>query len=101
MEIVTANELLSGAVVYLGADDAWHAALAAARLFTPEEAEARDALIATAKANGRLVGIEIEKVAVTDGQIVPQRLRERIRANGPTAPYGPERQDLGEPHVSL
>ena len=101
MEIITANELLSGAVVYLGNDGAWHAELDTARLFGRDETEARDATIAAAKASGRLVGIEIEKVAVEAGRVVPNRLRERIRANGPTAPYGPERQDLGEPHVSV
>lgn len=101
MEIVTANELLSGAVVYLGSDGAWHAGLDTARLFGPDEAEARDACIAAARQSGRLVGIEIEKVAVEAGRVVPNRLRERIRANGPTAPYGPERQDLGAKDVSL
>ena len=101
MEIITANELLSGAVVYLGSDGAWQVALERARLFGPDEAEARDAAIAAAKQTGRLVGIEIEKVAVEAGRVVPNRLRERIRANGPTAPYGPERQDLGASDVSL
>jgi len=101
LDIVTANELLSGAVVYLGRDGALHAGLAAARLFGPDKTAERDALIAKARASGRIVGIETEKVAVEAGGVLPQRLRERIRANGPTAPYGPERQDLGAPHVSL
>lgn len=101
MEIVTANELLSGAVVYLGPDRAWHADLKKARLFGADEAAERDDLIAAAKANGRFVGIEIEKVVVDGGRVVPNRLRERIRAEGPTAPYGPERQELGDDHVSL
>ena len=95
MDIVTANELLSGAVVYLGRDGAWHAELDMARLFAPDEAEARDAAVAAAKGNVRLVGIETEKVTVEVGQVVPNRLRERIRANGPTAPYGPERPGTG------
>ena len=101
MDVITANELLSGAVVYLGADGVWHADIAKARLFAADEAEARDAAVALAKMNMRLVGVETEKVAVSEGQIVPNRLRERIRAAGPTAPYGPERQDLGDDHVSL
>jgi hypothetical protein len=101
MDVVTANELLSGAVVYLGRDGAWQVDLARARLFAPDESEERDAAVVAAKANGRLVGVETEKVSVVDGQVVPKRLRERIRANGPTAPYGPERQDLGDSHVSL
>lgn len=101
MEIVTANELLSGAVVYLGADGAWYTGLEKARLFASDEAEARDAAVAQAKNSTRLVGIETERVTAQAGRVLPNRLRERIRAEGPTAPYGPERQDLGEPHVSL
>ncbi len=101
MEIVTANELLSGAVVYLGADGTWQAEIELAWLFAADQAEARDAAVAAAKKNTRLVGVETEKVAVENGAIVPNRLRERIRATGPTAPYGPERQDLGDPDVSL
>lgn len=101
MEIVTANELLSGAVVYASADDVWQQDIDKARVFTKDEDEARDAAVAKAKASGRLVGIEIEKVQVIDGRVVADRLRERIRAEGTTAPYGTERQDLGEPNVSL
>lgn len=104
MEILTANELVSGAVVYLDADGNWQQDIDKARLFGDGEAEAesRDAVIAAANATGRLVGIEVEKVEIVDGKVVAQRLRERIRATGPTAPYGPERQELGEDgHVSL
>jgi hypothetical protein len=40
-------------------------------------------------------------VALKDGRIVPDRIRERIRAEGPTAPVFP-RQHLGEDgHVSI
>ena len=100
MEILTANELVSGAVVYVDEQGHWQQDLNKARLF--DDAEVRDAVIAAAKATGRIVGIEIEKVDVVDGRVIPNRLRERIRAEGPTAPYGPERQELGEDgHVSL
>lgn len=101
MEIVTANELLSGAVIYLGKDGAWYSGLDQARLFGPDDVAERDALIEKARASGRIVGVEIEKVSTENGTVIPNRLRERIRANGPTAPYGPERQDLEEPNVSL
>lgn len=103
MDVVTANELLSGAVVYLTARGAWEMDIDKARLFGPEEAEERDALIAKAKRHGHLVGIEAEKVKLVDGRVVADRLRERIRAEGPTAPYGPERQTIEEAdeHVSL
>lgn len=102
MEILTANELISGAVVYLDDKGDWQQDIEKARRFAPGDAEARDDLIARATATGRIVSIEIEKFDLVDGKLVPQRLRERIRAEGPTAPYGPERQELGEDgHVSL
>ena len=94
MEIVTANELLSGAVVYLTADGNWVMDIDAARVFGPDDTADRDAMIAKARAQGHLVGVETEKVRVEDSRVIADRLRERIRAEGPTAPYGPERQDL-------
>ncbi len=100
MEILTANEVVSGAAVYVDGAGRWQMDLQKARLFSDDAA--RDAVIAAAKATGRLVSIEIEKIEIVDGKIVPNRLRERIRAEGPTAPYGPKRQELGEDgHVSL
>jgi hypothetical protein len=101
MEILAANELLSGGAVYLDATGRWVEELQQARLFGKDEAEARDALIAASKATGRIVSIEIETVAVTDGVLIPDRLRERIRAGGPTTPLF-EKQHLGEDgHVSV
>ena len=101
MEILTGNELTSGATVYLDAAGRWVEDLQAARVFALEEAAERDAAIAATKKTLRIVGIEIEKVAVISGRIVPDRLRERIRAAGPTAP-AQDRQHLGEDgHVSI
>ncbi len=101
MEILTGNELISGATVYLDPAGKWVEDLQSARVFAREEAEARDAAIAATRQTMRINSIEIEKVAVVDGRIVPERLRERIRAAGPTAP-AQDRQHLGEDgHVSI
>lgn len=107
MEILTGNELISGATVYLDASGAWVEDLQAARLFAKTEAAERDAALAATKATGRIISLEIEEVEQVDGQIVPKRLRERIRAAGPTAPLtlngqAYERQHLGDDgHVSI
>lgn len=107
MHILTGNELTSGATVYLAADNSWVEDLQAARLFTADEAEARDAALAASKGTGRIIGPDIEQVDLIDGHILPRRLRERIRAAGPTAPLGRDgrgfpRQSLGEDgHVSI
>ena len=101
MEILTGNELLSGATVYLDRDGKWVEDLQAVRVFLPEEAEARDAAIAATKATGRILSLEIETVTLENGVVVPDRLRERIRATGSTAPVF-TRQQLGEgDHVSI
>lgn len=107
MEILTGNELISGGTVYLDATNRWVEDLQAARLFSQDEAEARDAALAATKAGGRIVSVEIEDVSHDGDRIVPKRLRERIRAAGPTAPLSLngrafDRQHLGEDgHVSI
>jgi hypothetical protein len=101
MDILTGNELLSGATVYLNRDGAWVEDLQQARTFSKEQTEARDAAVAATKATMRINSLEIETVDVVDGVIHPDRIRERIRADGPTAPRM-DRQHLGEDgHVSI
>jgi phage I-like protein len=107
MEILTGNELISGGTVYLDREGNWVEDLQAARLFSKEEAAERDAALAASKATGRIVSLEAEEVEQVEGRIVPKRLRERIRAAGPTAPLSLngqayDRQHLGEDgHVSI
>jgi len=107
MEILTGNELISGATVYLDRTGTWVEDLQAARLFAKEEAAERDAALAATKAGGRIISLEIEEVTLDQGVIIPRRLRERIRAAGPTAPLTLngeiyDRQHLGEDgHVSI
>lgn len=101
MEILTGNELLSGATVYLDRDGNWVEDLQQARLFGPDDSAAREAALEATRATMRILSLEVETVAVKDGRLVPDRIRERIRAEGPTAPAFP-RQQLGEDgHVSI
>jgi hypothetical protein len=101
MDILTGNELTSGATVYLDAKGQWVEALQLARLFGPNDTEARDVALAATKATLRILSLEIEKVSVKGGRIVPDRLRERIRAEGSTTPVF-DRQHLDEDgHVSI
>ena len=101
MEILTGNELLSGATVYLDRHGQWVEDLQQARIFAKDEGADKDAAIAATKATQRINSLEVETVEVVDGAIVPDRLREKIRAQGPTAPVM-DRQHLGEDgHVSI
>ena len=101
MEILTGNEVMSGATVYLDREGQWQEELQKARVFLKEEAEARDAAIAATKKTMRINSLEIETVTLRDGVIHPDRIRERIRAEGPTAPKF-DRQHLDKDgHVSI
>lgn len=101
MEILTGNELMSGATVYLAKTGEWVEDLQRARLFAKEEAAARDEAIAATKKTLRINSLEIETVQWKDGVIYPDRIRERIRAEGPTAPKF-DRQHLDKDgHVSI
>ena len=101
MEILTGNELMSGATVYLDRDVNWVEDLQRARVFLKEEAEARDAAIAATKKTMGINSLEIETVTLRDGMLHPDRLREVIRAEGPTAPRF-DRQHLDKDgHVSI
>jgi hypothetical protein len=107
MEILTGNELISGGTVYLDAQNHWVEDLQAARVFAKEEAAERDAALIATNATGRIISLEIEEVTQEGGMITPKRLRERIRAAGPTAPLTLngeiyDRQHLDEDgHVSI
>jgi hypothetical protein len=107
MEILTGNELTSGGTVYLDQTGTWVEDLQSARIFGKDEAAERDAALAATKATGRVISLEIEGVTLDEGRITPKRLRERIRALGPTAPLTLkgeiyDRQHLGEDgHVSI
>lgn len=101
MNILTGNELISGATVYLDRHGSWVEDLQRARLFSEDDTEALDAAKAATKATMRINSVEVETVRVENGTIVPERLRERIRAGGPTTPRF-DRQHLGEDgHVSI
>ena len=101
MEILTGNELMSGATVYLDREGRWVEELQQARVFLKEELEAKEHAIAATKKTGRINSLEAETVTLRDGVIYPDRIRERIRAEGPTTPRF-DRQHLDEDgHVSI
>jgi len=85
MKVITANSLLNGDVVWLGENGTWVACIALARIFDGKEAVAEGlAEGAAAEANQDVVGVYEMDVTVEESAIVPVRLREKIRAKGPT-----------------
>ncbi len=85
MKILTANRLVDGVAVWLAADHSWAASIHAAEI-------ARDAAIEekleragrAALCKNEVVDVELVDIELVAGAIRPVRLRERIRAAGPT-----------------
>lgn len=92
MKILTANRLINGEAVWFTADRSWAPEIDAADLARDKEAEER--LEQAGKAaflNNEVLDVEMVDVELVDGRIRPIRLRERIRAAGPSM-----RPDLGK-----
>jgi hypothetical protein len=92
MKILTANRLSDGEAVWLAADHSWSETIDAAELARDTATEER--LQCTGKAaflKNEVVDVDLIDVEIVDGAIRPLRLRERIRAAGPT-----NRIDLGK-----
>ncbi|MBO6718009.1 MAG: DUF2849 domain-containing protein [Rhizobiaceae bacterium] len=92
MKILTANRLVDGEVVWLARDRSWAEGIHVADLARDADAEARlEAIGAQAMRDNQVVDANLVDVELVNGAIVPIRLRERIRAAGPT-----NRRDLGK-----
>ena len=87
-EIVTANRLGDGIVVFLDAQLRWVAPFAQAAVFANESA--KEAAIAAAKlseARNEVVDPYLVEVVARGGGFAPKSLRESIRAHGPTIQF--------------
>lgn len=105
-QLVTANRLADGRVVYLTATGDWSADIGASAVAADAEAAARLLTIAEAAAARQIVVEPYLIPVVTEtGAIRPVRYREAIRAFGPSVRSDLARQATasthGEPHVPL
>ncbi|OBQ97057.1 DUF2849 domain-containing protein [Mesorhizobium sp. M1A.F.Ca.IN.022.07.1.1] len=91
MKVLTANRLSDGIAVWY-ADGGWAEAVTRADIAHDKAAEDRlEAIGAAAAANNEVVDVNLIDVTVINGAVEPVRLREKIRAAGPTI-----RTDLGK-----
>ncbi len=91
MKVLTANRLSDGEAVWY-AHDGWIETLAGSEIASDTAAEARlEAIGQASYVNDEVVDVNLIDVELVDGRIVPKRLREQIRAAGPT-----NRLDLGK-----
>ena len=95
LQIVTANRLTDGDVVWLGTGGQWVETVEAAQCFDSVKTVAKALELAAQAVSNRLV-VEPYEIDVTRaaGRIVPVKLREKIRSQGPTF-----RTDLGKQAV--
>ena len=88
LQAVTANRLTDGLVVWLTSAHGWTVDIALAGAF---DAAALPAALEAGQASERrreVVDVYATEVRLEDGRPRPARLRERIRAEGPSTPYG-------------
>lgn len=79
--VVTANRLLDGIVVYLASDGSWTEQLSRARLAkTEEETKTLEAEAAKAVKDRKVVAVYPMEVANRNGELLALSVRERIRA---------------------
>jgi len=91
MKVLTANRLTDGEAVWFSAGR-WVESIAEAEIAYDTAAEERlEAAGKAAFANNEVVDVELIDVALAGGTVHPLRLREQIRAAGPT-----NRTDLGK-----
>lgn len=84
-QIVTANRLIDGEVVFRTADGSWERDIATAGVLDDKAAvEAANAAAMADFEAAIVVDVAVIDVTVDGAAIVPVRLRERIRAFGPT-----------------
>ena len=85
MKVLTANRLIDGEAVWYSDDKGWQESIEAATLAADKDGEARlEAIGKAAFDDNFALDVALIDVAREADHIVPQRLRERIRAAGPT-----------------
>jgi hypothetical protein len=92
MKVLTANRLTDGEAVWFSADRGWVETIDEAEVAADRSAEERlETAGKAAYANNEVVDVELIDVSVVGRTIHPLRLREQIRAAGPS-----NRTDLGK-----
>ena len=85
MKILTANRLIDGEAVWLAADHSWAETIHAADIARDDATlEKLERAGRAALCKNEVVDVNLIDIEIANGEIRPLRLRERIRAAGPT-----------------
>jgi Protein of unknown function (DUF2849) len=89
MKVLTANRLSDGIAVWHSAQG-WSTDIAKAESVSDADGEARlNAIGAAASANNEVIDVNVVDAELANGKLAAVKLRERIRAAGPTIDYAP------------
>lgn len=89
MKAITANHLTGGHVLFFAIGGGWSKDISNAALYSDEDSLASAMkLSAKDEQNGHVIGVYTIDITLEAGVPVPQKLRERIRVDGPTVAYG-------------
>ena len=91
LQVLTANRLKAGEVVYWNGTTGWVSRLAEAQVLPDAEAEAALKGAPEWVRKGEVVGPYLFEVRIEKDSVVPVKIREAIRAAGPSV-----RRDLGK-----
>ncbi|MDO6965685.1 DUF2849 domain-containing protein [Rhizobium alvei] len=90
LQVLTANRLTDGITVWYAASGDWSESFSDAEIVRSKEDAARlEAIGKQAYADNFVLDVNLIDVEEVDGRIRPQRMRERIRAEGPSIDYLP------------
>lgn len=88
LQILTANRLTDGIAVWYDVDGRWNESIARSQIArTQEDATRLEAIGKQAFAENLVLDVNLIDIEDSNGFIRPLRLRERIRAEGPTIDY--------------
>ncbi len=88
--VLTANRLTDGIAVWYATNDTWSLSVQESRVVTgKDDIAALEAIGKKAFEANLVVDAAIVDVVRVEGRISPLRMRERIRAEGPTIDYAP------------
>ena len=86
IQVVTANDLLEGDVVYFTADDTWSKTMRDASVAKTQD-DADHLLQRASQQQNRVVGPDLTEVNLDDAGLPhPTHFREKFRASGPSLP---------------
>lgn len=89
LKILTANRLLDGVSVWLGANGVWQEDIKNAFVARHQDAvQSLEDIGKKAVSDNFIVDVALIDVDEKDGELWPRRLRERIRLDGPSVAYG-------------